>query len=519
MMDRILQIFAPRADNRLEMPRRKNTPATRDLVVICLVAAIALALAIYFDVFENFERWAQNYERWEVDELVMVPLVFGVAFGIYIWRQRRELKESEERFRSLVRNSSDVITVLDATGNALYISPSSSRVLGYEPEDVLEINAFEPLHPDDVERVQEYHRRVVETPGIAPPIELRMRHADGSWRYMETVANNLLSDPYVAGIVLNSRDITERKKVEEELRYQKDLYEGLLTAQSDLGEGLVIVEGRDIEYANEAFCRMSGYDLDGLRSLPSYMDLVHEEEREAIVQLLERYYASGEQSQETHYETAIKTRDGRRVEVETVFKTIEDGQPRKLIVIVRDITERKKAEQALRASEASLARSQRIAHLGSWDTGPLQEDKPWINQEMNWSDEMFRMFGLSPEQVVPTFETLIEAIHPEDVPLVGQAMQRAALARETSVEIEHRILRPDGEERVVQAHVETVFGEDGESRRRFGTVLDITERKRAETELRESEERYRAVVEQAGEGIFLFDVETKNILEGVMNPS
>lgn len=125
---------------------------------------------------------------------------------------------------------------------------------------------------------------------------------------------------------------------------------------------------------------------------------------------------------------------------------------------------------------------------------------------MNWSDEMFRIFGFASGQLVPNFEALIEAIHPEDVPLVGQAMQRSTLAKETSVEIEHRILRPDGEVRAVQAHVGTVFGENGEPERRFGTVLDITDRKRVEEALRRSEWGLAAAQRIAHLGNWAFDI-------------
>ncbi|QIN79666.1 EAL domain-containing protein [Rubrobacter marinus] len=130
------------------------------------------------------------------------------------------VSESERRFRTLVQNGSDVVTVMDAGGFIRYQSPSIERVLGHDPEGMLGRSAFEYVHPEDAERVRQSFTRNVGVPGVHEPLEMRVRHADGSWRHMEAIANNLLSEPSVGGIVLNSRDVTERRALEERLAYQ-----------------------------------------------------------------------------------------------------------------------------------------------------------------------------------------------------------------------------------------------------------------------------------------------------------
>lgn len=135
-------------------------------------------------------------------------------------RSEEVLQVSEERFRSLVQNSSDTISVLEADGTIRYQSPAAERTLGYSTEEMLGTNAFSYIHPDDAERVANIFGNRINERGVRPAVELRIRHADGSWRHMETVSNNLLGEPSVAGIVLNSRDITERKLLEERLAYQ-----------------------------------------------------------------------------------------------------------------------------------------------------------------------------------------------------------------------------------------------------------------------------------------------------------
>lgn len=125
------------------------------------------------------------------------------------------LRESEERFRSLVQYSSDIITVFDEKGGIRYVSPSVGRVLGHPPGEMFGQNAFAFVHPEDSERVLEDFASLLSQPGVRRPIEFRIRHANGSWRFFEAVANNMLEDPAMRGIVVTSRDITERKRAEE----------------------------------------------------------------------------------------------------------------------------------------------------------------------------------------------------------------------------------------------------------------------------------------------------------------
>jgi PAS domain S-box-containing protein len=146
-------------------------------------------------------------------------LVRGRTTELTIAKEQAEmasqaLRESEERFRSLIMNSSDVTTVLSADGIASYHSPALKRILGYEPEQFIGMNGFDYVHPDDLEAAKEKFLFVVEHPNVTVSIEYRFRRADGSWAYLESIASNHLDDPAIQGIILNSRDITERKRME-----------------------------------------------------------------------------------------------------------------------------------------------------------------------------------------------------------------------------------------------------------------------------------------------------------------
>jgi PAS domain S-box-containing protein len=139
-----------------------------------------------------------------------------------------------------------------------------------------------------------------------------------------------------------------------------------------------------------------------------------------------------------------------------------------------ELTERKRAEEALRKSEASLREAQRIAHLGNWDWNVLAN-------ELRWSDEVYAIFGLPAPEFAATYESFLERVHPADRDNVQHAVRRS-LDTAKAYSIEHRVIRPSGEIRIVREQAEVVRGEAGQTVRMVGTVQDITEQKRIETE-------------------------------------
>ena len=178
----------------------------------------------------------------------------AAALGAHQTPVEEALKKSEERFRSLIRNASDAVTVYDAEGTVRYVSPSIERMLGYEPEERIGSKSFDLIHHDDVERAKAKFAEALRKPNLPICVEVRVRHKDGSWRYVEVVGTNLLSDPSVRGIVLNWRDVTERKQAEEELGFRK----ALLEAQSEASiDGILAVsDDRRILSFNRRFVEM-----------------------------------------------------------------------------------------------------------------------------------------------------------------------------------------------------------------------------------------------------------------------
>ena len=153
-------------------------------------------------------------------------------------RAEDERRATEERFSALVQNSYDIITIHDAEGRVLYESPSFARILGHPPGSLNGVTPFHLIHPEDLEVVQNALGRVEAKTNTGIPTQYRLRRGDGSWAYLESVGSNLLDNPAVGGIVLTSREVTERKRAEERIRLQLQRLEGLRAIDSAITGGL-----------------------------------------------------------------------------------------------------------------------------------------------------------------------------------------------------------------------------------------------------------------------------------------
>jgi PAS domain S-box-containing protein len=159
------------------------------------------------------------------------------------------------------------------------------------------------------------------------------------------------------------------------------------------------------------------------------------------------------------------------------------------IDLTEEVAEHRKDEQALKESEERLERSQEIAHLGGWELD-------LVNNKLSWSDEIYRIFGLKPQEFGATYEAFLDNVHPDDRAAVDNAYNGSVREGRDTYEIEHRIIRKDsGEVRYVHEKCQHVKDESGKILRSLGMVHDITERKKAEQELKESEERFRAIAD------------------------
>jgi PAS domain S-box-containing protein len=186
-----------------------------------LGAPIFLSDGAFFGTLCAVDAEPRPFSREQVNLMVMLARLVATELERdreLVERNRVEsaLRASERRFRSLVQNAFDVITIISAAGTISYESPSIERILGYTPEDLIGSDAFTFVHPDDAAEVRDRFLASLDVPGSHELVTFRFRHKDGSWRWLEGIGTNLLDDPNVRGIVFNSRDVTERKRLAEE---------------------------------------------------------------------------------------------------------------------------------------------------------------------------------------------------------------------------------------------------------------------------------------------------------------
>src|SRR5947208_5762519 len=147
-------------------------------------------------------------------------LASHVALALERAELTADLRRSEERFRALVQNASDIVTVVDLEGRIMYESPSVERILGYDAAGLEGKPILDIVHPDDVEASVTFFLEALKTGDVTAPVCWRVRHADGSWRYVETICKNLADDPNVGGMLLTTRDVSDRKELEDQLAHR-----------------------------------------------------------------------------------------------------------------------------------------------------------------------------------------------------------------------------------------------------------------------------------------------------------
>jgi len=383
-----------------------------------------------------------------------------------------DLQNSEIRYRRLFESAREGILILNfETRKIIDANPFMTELLGYRHEEFLGKELWEiGLLKDAGENVSAFQELLQK--GYISYDDLPLETKAGKCRNVEFVSNVYLENGRQV-IQCNIRDITERKWREEEVirlslenERQACAFDLLLTSISDM----TYTFDRELRfrYANKPVLDLYGIKSEDLIG-KNFSDLNYPEDLIAkIRQNIQLVLDTGVPVKD---ETQFPTATGELRFYEYIFNPVVAGEGTVEFVVgsARDITERKQNEEKLRQSEQQLAKSQHLAHIGSW-SWDLQNNKVF------WSDETHEIFGISKEQFNDSYQTIIDVFHPEDRQLIQSAID-AALSNSAPYNIEHRIIRPDGEERFVCEIGEVTFDEAGKPVRFTGTIQDITERK------------------------------------------
>ncbi len=430
--------------------------------------------------------------------------VQGIARDVTERRQAEErLRESEEFNRSIIDSSLDCIKTLDLEGNLLSLSTNGQAVMCIKNiEPFLNTSWIDFWEGAD----REAARSAVKSARVGKTGRFVgfFRTFDGEPKWWDVQVSPILD---AAGkptrLLAVSRDITEGKRAEDAVRESEAKFRTLAETASD---AIITIDGDGIiSFVNAGTVNIFGHSAASMIGQRLTM-LIPERFREAHTAGLKQYIQTGKRSIPWKaVELPGLHRDGHEIQLELSFAEYDKDGHRFFTSVIRDISERKRAQEALKQSEANLAAAQRITHLGSWELEVNNVNDAKENK-VRWSDEVYRIFGYKPKQFAVTSASVYAAVHPEDRAFVSEKFTEAVVENKF-LDIEVRIVLPDGSERLVHARAETTYDEtSGNPSKMVGTIQDITQRKRNEEALKESESRFRDLFENANDLIYTHDM-------------
>jgi len=426
------------------------------------------------------------------EDVKLIETLANLA-SIAIERSQSEakLQASEARFRALTEKCGEGISLILPDTTLIYSSPGITRIAGYDPHDVLGAKIETRFHPEDLPRFKALIESLSKNPGSSAELRYRYRPGDRSWRWMEATVTNMLEEPSVQAIVLNYRDITDRKKDEDALRASEERFSKAFSVSPEPMCMVALEDGRFL-YVNDAWTESVGMTREkvightstelGLQRYPM--------PREQFVEWLRK------EKQLHDLEVTTERPDGQIRTQLFSFQLIELDEQEVILTVSKDISERKHAEDALRASEERFAKAFHLSPnpmviLTFPQARFVQVNQAWLRQ-----------YGFTTEEVIG-FNS-VEFGH-----LASEEFQR--LRRSTDADMEVRLFTKSGEQRI--AIISTELIELGGVTHILSTSNDITERKRTEDALRASEERFAKAFNASPEPMCLVTLEEGRFLQ------
>ncbi|MBI4429300.1 MAG: PAS domain S-box protein, partial [Ignavibacteriales bacterium] len=378
-------------------------------------------------------------------------------------------ESGREFFRTLIENASDFITILDAYGTILYESPSVMRSLGHAENDMVGKNIFQFLHPDETSRLRKLLKDGVKIPDFTANFECRFLRADGAWRLLEVTGKNLLSNPSVRGIVINSRDITDRRDAENELRNSEMRLRSLVSSIDE-----IVFEFDD----NGTYLNVWTFD-EGLLARPKaellgkrIPDILGEKDAAPFVEVIQRVLKTGRP--ET-IEYPLEVMGGRLWFMGHVSPIPSPDSGRKTVRMqARDITARKRAEEVRTRLAYALRSINECVSITDMEDTILFVNKAFVET-----------YGYSEEELIGKN---IKMVRSRNTPsgLANQILP-ATLKGGWQGELINR--KKNGSNFPIHLSTNIIRDETGVPVALIGVATDITERKKVEQKQRKRTEQ------------------------------
>ncbi|KYK22807.1 hypothetical protein AYK21_03525 [Thermoplasmatales archaeon SG8-52-2] len=271
----------------------------------------------------------------------------------YKEHEEKSLEDQQKYYSFLVENSSDVITLFEKDGTIRYQSPSAEKVFGYKPSEMVGKNIFEFTHPEESSELsKEYKKFLQKEDSIMPLARYRVRQKNGNWIYCESARNNQLDNPLIKGIIANTRDVTERFKIEQKIIENEERFR-TLSDQSLMG--IAIIQDNKVKYLNKVLLNLMGYSREEImkQGVKIFTKIVHPDHYTFVMDQLTKKQ-SGDQDVVNHYPVKIITKNGKIKWLDVFSKTvIFEGKSADFATYV-DITDTMNAQNELRNTKEYL---------------------------------------------------------------------------------------------------------------------------------------------------------------------
>ncbi|HNW51840.1 MAG TPA: PAS domain S-box protein [Prolixibacteraceae bacterium] len=400
------------------------------------------------------------------------------------------IKKSEERFHGLFEHAT-VGFSMTKPGGEININPAFANMLGYEPKDLKQISWKEITHPDDIQISMDVVDLLQSGKQNRFRYDKRYIHKNGTVVWAD-VSTMLIRDEKGVPLyfITNINDLTQRKEAEAKLQKSENRFRKLVENGYDM---ISLLDGSGhMTYSSPSIETVLGKKVETL--IGNYFtDLVHPDDHETLIHLFTKIIQA---SEHIHFgPIRVQHNSGAMCWIEgTANNLLADPDVNAIVVNFRDITQRKLAEEKLLRSEQELKKAQQITHIGSWYLDVA-------TNEVVWTEELYKMYGFDPSLPVPPYTEHKKLFTPESWDLLSASLAHTS---KTGIhyELELKTVKKDGSNGWMWVRGESIQNAKGKTIGLWGAAQDISERKKAEETLRESELKYRSLIENTSDVVF-----------------